>query len=105
MWEVKISYNKVWKEDGTVYRTCVNMNRELFNKFLIYLKDLCNIELSNNNNWSKLWNIETDIKDYSTVNIMFLRQTTTKALNDFLKLYSLNTNNRGLIDNTFIKIV
>lgn len=107
MWEVKISYNKVWKEDGTVYRTCVRMNRELFNNFLTYLKDLYSIESTKSSykkDWFKLWYLEDDINDYSNADIMYLRQTSTRALEDFFKLYNLNTNNRGLISNTFIKI-
>lgn len=107
MFDVKISYNKAYGRNGTVYDTCVRMDKSLFDKFLLYINEVYMRELKKSDSkkdWNILWYIKGDIEEYLGKDIMYLRLTTTRALEDFLKLHNLNTKNRRLIFNTMIKI-
>lgn len=104
----KISYTKVWDDEGTAYKTRVKMSKDIFNKFLDNIKNV----VTDNKEGLKYKNINIemyvrgDIERFnSSENIMYLRLTTTRLLKKFLVDNNLNPLNRNLIENTFIEIL
>lgn len=108
MKDVKISYRKDWVKGGTLYNTCVRMDKKVFQSFFKYICDIYTEECNKPNGQRDiniLSYIRGDIEEYKGEDTMYLRQTTTRALYEFFQLNNLNLKNKKLILNTRIKIV